>query len=199
MEQGAPVFGAVAAPSLRAEYAAALSLAIDDLDETLPLQMVSTGLPYLLVPVRRGLERARIAHPAFEELLGKIGAKFVYVFDPRAEAHRDNAGAVEDVATGAPLVPPPPIVHMVSRSRRRRCSGAGRFVRRPNQITTHIAGTAEAITGVSVGGVSAWSAARSSASGGTTAPEMRMWVARSAHRQPKDIIPCEAGVVSPGQ
>ncbi len=70
MEQGAPTFGSVATPELRAEYAAALSLTVDDLDETLPLQMVSTGLPYLLVPVRRGLERARIAHP---EVRGTAG------------------------------------------------------------------------------------------------------------------------------
>src|SRR5215813_590787 len=50
MEQGAPIFGAVAAPELRGEYATALSLTADNLDETLPLQLVSTGLPYLLVP-----------------------------------------------------------------------------------------------------------------------------------------------------
>src|SRR5215831_19776436 len=101
MEQGIPTFGAVATSDLRAEYAAALSLSVDDLDEALPLQMVSTGLSYLLVPVQRGLERARIAHSAFEALLGRIGAKFVYVFDSQTCEGRtwDNAGLVEDVAT----------------------------------------------------------------------------------------------------
>jgi PhzF family phenazine biosynthesis protein len=156
MEQDAPIFGEVAPPALRAEYAAALSLTLDDLDETAPLQMVSTGLPYLLVPVRTGLERARIAHPAFEALLGKIGAKFVYVFDPREREGRtwDNAGLVEDVATGSAAGPtaaylvryglaqPEAVLTLVQ----------GRFVGRPSQITARVVGSAEAISGVSLGG-----------------------------------------------
>jgi trans-2,3-dihydro-3-hydroxyanthranilate isomerase len=156
MEQGTPIFGDVAAPSLRAKYAAALSLAIDDLDETLPLQMVSTGLPYLLIPVRRGLERTRIAHPAFEELLGKIGAKFVYVFDPRAREGRtwDNAGAVEDVATGSAAGPTAAYLvrYGYAQPESAMLLAQGRFVGRPSQITARVAGTSEAISGVSVGG-----------------------------------------------
>jgi PhzF family phenazine biosynthesis protein len=156
MEQGAPVFGEIASPELRAEYAAALSLTIDDLDEALPLQMVSTGLPYLLVPVRTGLERACIAHPAFEALLGRIGAKFVYVFDPQAREGRtwDNAGLVEDVATGSAAGPT--VAYLVryglAQPKTEIILAQGRFVGRPSQILARVAGTAEAITGVSVGG-----------------------------------------------
>jgi trans-2,3-dihydro-3-hydroxyanthranilate isomerase len=156
MEQGAPIFGEVASPALRAEYAAALSLAVDDLDETLPLQMVSTGLPYLLVPVRRGLDRARIRRPAFEALLGRVGAKFVYVFDPRAREGRtwDNAGAVEDVATGSAAGPTAAYLvrYSLAQPETEILLSQGRFVGRPSQITARVAGTAEAITGVSVGG-----------------------------------------------
>jgi trans-2,3-dihydro-3-hydroxyanthranilate isomerase len=156
MEQGAPVFGEIASPELRAEYAAALSLTIDDLDEALPLQMVSTGLPYLLVPVRTGLERACIAHPAFEALLGRIGAKFVYVFDPQAREGRtwDNAGLVEDVATGSAAGPT--VAYLVryglAQPETEIILAQGRFVGRPSQILARVAGTAGAITGVSVGG-----------------------------------------------
>jgi PhzF family phenazine biosynthesis protein len=156
MEQGAPVFGAVASPELRADYAAALSLAVEDLDEALPLQLVSTGLPYLLVPVRHGLERARITHPAFEALLERIGAKFVYVFDPHAREGRtwDNAGLVEDVATGSAAGPTAAYLvrYGLAQPETELLLAQGRFVGRPSQIRARVAGTFEAITGVSVGG-----------------------------------------------
>lgn len=156
MEQGAPVFGEIASQELRAEYAISLSLTTDDLDETLPLQMVSTGLPYLLVPVRRGLERVRIAHPAFEALLGQMGAKFVYVFDPQAREGRtwDNAGLVEDVATGSAAGPTAAYLvrYGLAQPGTEIVLAQGRFVGRPSQIQARVAGTAEAITGVSVGG-----------------------------------------------
>jgi trans-2,3-dihydro-3-hydroxyanthranilate isomerase len=73
----------------------------------LPMQAVSTGLPYLIVPVCRGLERARMISDDFEQQLARVGAKFVYVFDPRSTWGRtwDNRGAVEDVATGSAAGP----------------------------------------------------------------------------------------------
>jgi trans-2,3-dihydro-3-hydroxyanthranilate isomerase len=156
MEQGAAIFGAVASPELRAEYVAALSLTADDLDETLPLQIVSTGLPYLLVPVRRNLERARIAHSAFEALLDQIGAKFVYVFDPQTREGRtwDNAGLVEDVATGSAAGPTAAYLvrYGLAQPEAEIIMAQGRFVGRPSQIRARVVGSAEAITGVSVGG-----------------------------------------------
>ncbi|HEY7021186.1 MAG TPA: PhzF family phenazine biosynthesis protein [Ktedonobacterales bacterium] len=156
MEQGVPTLGEIAPPELRAEYANALSLTLDDLDETLPLQMVSTGLPYLLMPVRRGLERARITHPAFEALLSRIGAKFVYVFDPHTREGRtwDNAGLVEDVATGSAAGPTAAylVCYGLAQPETELVLAQGRFVGRPSQITARVAGSAEAITGVSVSG-----------------------------------------------
>ena len=68
---------------IRSKFARALSLRRGDL-HSLPMQVVSTGLPYLIVPVSRGLERARIVVEDFEERLASVGAKFVYVFDPDA-------------------------------------------------------------------------------------------------------------------
>jgi predicted PhzF superfamily epimerase YddE/YHI9 len=61
----------------------------------------------LIVPVRGGLEQARISHPRFEKLLAASGAKFVYVLDPDRPEGRtwDNAGRVEDVATGSAAGP----------------------------------------------------------------------------------------------
>src|SRR5215831_11628740 len=156
MDQGTPDFGEIASSELRAEYATALSLAVEDLDGALPLQMVSTGLPYLLVPVRRGLERARIAHPAFESLLGQIGAKFVYVFDPHAREGRtwDNAGLVEDVATGSAAGPTAAYLvrYGLAQPETELLLAQGRFVGRPSQLRAQVVGGAEAIATVTVGG-----------------------------------------------
>jgi trans-2,3-dihydro-3-hydroxyanthranilate isomerase len=106
MNQGSPDVGPPLGDADAARFAAALDLCEDDLHR-LPMQIVSTGLPYLIVPVSRGLERARIVVEDFEHRLASVGAKFVYVFDPERREGRtwDNAGAVEDVATGSAAGP----------------------------------------------------------------------------------------------
>ena len=53
-------------------FAAALNLHLEDLSATLPMEVVSTGLRYLIVPLDRGLERARIVTPDFEALLASL-------------------------------------------------------------------------------------------------------------------------------
>jgi PhzF family phenazine biosynthesis protein len=105
MDQGIPRLGPVVANELAQAYRDALNLG--QLHPALPVQVVSTGLPYLIVPVQGGLERARIGHPDFEGLLGASGAKFVYVLDPDRPEGRtwDNAGRIEDVATGSAAGP----------------------------------------------------------------------------------------------
>lgn len=81
MNQGSPILGSPLTHLDAARFAHALDLRDDEL-HALPMQVVSTGLPYLIVPVARGLERARIVVDDFEERLARVGAKFVYVFDP---------------------------------------------------------------------------------------------------------------------
>ena len=107
MDQGVPHFGPAIAGEPARAYSDALNLAPGQLHPALPMQVVSTGLPYLIVPVQDGLERARISHPRFEELLAASGAKFVYVLDPDRPEGRtwDNAGRIEDVATGSAAGP----------------------------------------------------------------------------------------------
>ena len=107
MDQDVPSAPVTLQPAHRAEVASALSLSDHDLVD-LPMQVISTGLPYLIVPVTaHGLERARIAVRNFEAVLAAVGAKFVYVLDPARREGRtwDNAGAVEDVATGSAAGP----------------------------------------------------------------------------------------------
>lgn len=107
MDQGIPQFG----PTVVAERAAALGNAVgltrEQLHPSLPMQVVSTGLEYLIVPIVGGLAQARICRPDFEALLREVGAKFVYVLDPERPEGRtwDNAGLIEDVATGSAAGP----------------------------------------------------------------------------------------------
>nr|WP_320146617.1 PhzF family phenazine biosynthesis protein [uncultured Anaeromusa sp.] len=107
MEQGTTQFGRSLSTDEAKTAAAALRLQPSDLHAVYPLEVASNGLPYLLVPVRQGLEEARIVAPDFAELLDSWGAKFVYLFQPETLEGRtwDNRGLVEDVATGSAAGP----------------------------------------------------------------------------------------------
>ena len=138
MDQGVPHFGPVIAGEQARTYSTALNLSPGQLHPVLPVQVVSTGLPYLIVPVRGGLERARISHPRFEELLAASGAKFVYVLDPGRPEGRtwDNAGRIEDVATGSAAGPAAGYLlhHGVRPSGEPLLIHQGRFTGRPSTI-----------------------------------------------------------------
>jgi trans-2,3-dihydro-3-hydroxyanthranilate isomerase len=137
MNQGAAVLAAPLGQHDAARFAAALGLSDADLHE-LPAQVVSTGLPYLIIPVAAGLDRARIAVGDFEERLASVGAKFAYVFDPDEREGRswDNAGAVEDVATGSAAGPAAAYLaaHGLARPDQAVRIHQGRFLRRPSVI-----------------------------------------------------------------
>lgn len=107
MDQGIPEFIGPVEEDLRNVYLEALNLNDENLHPTLPMEVVSTGLPYLIVPLASGLKQAKISVTNFEELLHKVNAKFAYVFDVDKMEGRtwDNNGAVEDVATGSAAGP----------------------------------------------------------------------------------------------
>jgi trans-2,3-dihydro-3-hydroxyanthranilate isomerase len=82
MTQPAPVFGATHDP---AEVAAVLNVPVDalgfaDLDPALPIQVVSTGMPFCLVPFRslEALSQLDIPLAAAQPWLDRAGAKFFY-------------------------------------------------------------------------------------------------------------------------
>jgi len=85
----------------------ASELTANDLYPGYPLEVVSTGLPYLLIPLKDAIERVKISVSNFEELLSEVDAKFAYFFDPDELECRtwDNFGLVEDVATGSAAGP----------------------------------------------------------------------------------------------
>jgi trans-2,3-dihydro-3-hydroxyanthranilate isomerase len=77
MRQNDPVFGAVHAP---AAVAAAIGLSVDDLDPALPIQTVSTGLAFCIVPLRSLEVAARLAipQPLAQAYLAGTDAKFFH-------------------------------------------------------------------------------------------------------------------------
>ncbi|WP_374568852.1 PhzF family phenazine biosynthesis protein [Ideonella sp.] len=108
MNQGQASLGPAVPENALAPILAQLSLAPADLAPGLPARVVSTGLPYLVVPVRPdALARTAIQGPDLEAKLATLGAKFVFVLDAANRELRtwDNLGRVEDVATGSAAGP----------------------------------------------------------------------------------------------
>jgi len=106
MQQNPPVFGAV---HDRAAVAAALNLGIEDLDPDLPVQTVSTGMAFCIVPLRSLAVAARLSIPqhSAQAYLARSDAKFFFCIAPAApesEAQWHNRMQFyngEDPATGS--------------------------------------------------------------------------------------------------
>lgn len=138
MDQGRAAFGPPLAAAAAAPFAAAMGLEPGDLHPDFPAQMVSTGLPYLLLPVRSGLERAGVRIPGFEALLADVDARFAYVLDVEQREGRtwDNLGVAEDVATGSAAGPVGAYLvrHGAARAGEEIILNQGRFLDRPSTM-----------------------------------------------------------------
>jgi trans-2,3-dihydro-3-hydroxyanthranilate isomerase len=111
-----------------------------DLVSGISAKVVSTGLPYLIVPVRpAALARAAIQGSDLESLLRTIGAKFVLVLDVERPEIRtwDNLGKVEDVATGSAAGPAAAYLFSLGLADRNLPVdlAQGRFAGRPSRLT----------------------------------------------------------------
>ena len=132
----------------------AYSLVSEQLDDAYPIEVVSTGLPYLLVPVKSGLSGVRIAVDDMEERLSRFGAKFAYFFDTSTLECRtwDNTGAYEDVATGGAAGPL--ISYLVRKGRFARNERVtlrqGRFLNRESRIDGFVNDKGEVVVSGSV-------------------------------------------------
>jgi trans-2,3-dihydro-3-hydroxyanthranilate isomerase len=109
MQQQPARFGDVVDP---AQAAAVLGLELRDLDDRFPSQQVSTGLPFLIVPVRSlpAVQRARLDRARADELYRARGSDTVYFFCPQtldganqihARMFAERFGVPEDPATGS--------------------------------------------------------------------------------------------------
>ncbi len=144
MDQGFATMGAPIPLIQNDQFLQALSLSSSDLAPELPLQVVSTGLPYLIVPVRAHLERAQIVVGNFEALLATVGAKFVYVLDVEEREGRtwDNYGRVEDIATGSAAGPAAAylVAYGLAKSGEKLVLSQGRFLDRPSELYAIVRG-----------------------------------------------------------
>jgi len=108
MNQGKAEFGTVLTKEQEVEFLRFFNLKEEDKAGNLPFQVVSTGLPYLILPVKSSsLPGVKVTIPYLETELNKLGAKFFYVLDVENLQGRtwDNFGLVEDIATGSAAGP----------------------------------------------------------------------------------------------
>jgi len=154
LDQGMPQFiGLVTEQRLFAE---AFDLTPDDLHPDLPLEVVSTGLRYLIIPVKAGgLEHARIRHNLTARL-HEVNAQFAVLFDEATLEirHWNNDGLIEDVATGsaAGTIGAYRLRHGLARGGERFVLHQGRFTGRPSTLHIQPEGTPEVVQTVKVGG-----------------------------------------------
>ncbi len=154
LDQGMPEFlGTVN----RAEWiASAFGLRSSDLCLDLPLEVVSTGLRYLIVPVLPGaLRKARIREDVSEKLRS-VGAQFAVLLDEsvREVRHWNNDGIIEDIATGsaAGTVGAYRLRHGLARGGQTFILNQGQFTGRPSTLRVLPEGTPERVHNVKVGG-----------------------------------------------
>jgi trans-2,3-dihydro-3-hydroxyanthranilate isomerase len=109
MEQKEPVFGEVVQPETAAGI---LSLHPDDIDHRFPVQEVSTGLPFFIVPLKdlATIKRSQIQKNLFFDFIKTRQAKAFLLFCPEtyhkehhlnARVYVDYYGIPEDPATGS--------------------------------------------------------------------------------------------------
>ncbi len=138
MNQGKAEFLCEVSKEKRNKYVHALNLSEENLSEEFPMEVVSSGLPYLLVPLTSGIENAKIINSKFEEMLKEVGAKFAYIFDVNYIEGRtwDNQRNVEDVATWSAAGPLGAYLykHNIFNVGHEIIINQGRFVGRPSKI-----------------------------------------------------------------
>ncbi len=109
MSQIEPTFGPQHQPQVVADV---LDLRVTELDDRFPIEEVSTGLPFFIVPLKNiaALKKAKIVSERYFELIANTAAKGILVFCP--EPHEPNNdvsvrvfvdyyGVPEDPATGS--------------------------------------------------------------------------------------------------
>ena len=153
MNQGTPEFLSQIPQRSLGNIGEAFNLTKENLAD-LPLEVVSTGLSYLIVPLKSGLDK--VQHSNIAPLLSKYNAKFVYFYDILKQEGRtwDNNGNVEDIATGSAVGPLGAylVKHNLAKLNETITIHQGRFLRRPSELTVMASGTKDAITQIAVSG-----------------------------------------------
>ena len=165
MEQPPPTFGTTfARPEIIAQM---LSLPLDALDPHLPVEVVSTGVPYLIVPLTSlsAVRDLRFRHDVWAREVAAFSPASIFVFAMETETvgatthcrmFSTDEGGIEDAATGSAngplgcylarhgLIARQPTVSIVSEQ--------GFEMGRPSLIHIEIGRDGDLITAVRVGG-----------------------------------------------
>ena len=138
MDQGLAEFDAQLSAAQAAAFTSAFGLDHDEQDLRYPATVVSTGLPYVLLPVTgAGLAKAK-QQRALDLELRACGAAFVFLLDIDAREGRtwDPAGVIEDIATGSAAGPV--AAYLVAHGLAPRGTplqlNQGRFLQRPSRL-----------------------------------------------------------------
>ena len=155
MAQGKPEFIRTLTCNEIEEALSALNLNTNNL-ANYPLEVISTGLPYLIIPITSGIEDANICITDFEALLESFGAKVVYVFDILNFEGRtwDNDGSVEDIATGSAAGPTAAFLtkHKLALCDSPITISQGRFLGRPSEIEVYVETEKNSVSNIWVSG-----------------------------------------------
>src|SRR5262249_21757051 len=118
--------------------AEAFGLTPEDLDPHLPLQVVSTGLRYLVVPLVPGAMQCARVVSNLDARLRSHDAQYAVLFDENAleQRHWSNDGVLEDVATGsaAGVIGAYRLLHGLAVAGKTFILDQGRFVGRPSEL-----------------------------------------------------------------
>jgi trans-2,3-dihydro-3-hydroxyanthranilate isomerase len=109
MKQVEPVFGEITEPGTISEL---IGVGQNDIDERFPVQEVSTGLPFIIVPLKTldAVKRAKVVMDKLLDWAKDRGSREVFVFcretynrenDINARMFAECAGVPEDPATGS--------------------------------------------------------------------------------------------------
>jgi trans-2,3-dihydro-3-hydroxyanthranilate isomerase len=160
MRQRDPEFGQVHED--RKAIARVAGLTVGDLDANLPVQTVSTGMPFAIVPIKTlaAIRNLRFSWQAASEYLAKTDAKFLYFVTRQAEEPASTLHARmifyngEDPATGSAggCCAAWAVQHGVVKSEERAIIEQGFEMKRASRIHFRATKTDTSVTNVRVGG-----------------------------------------------
>ncbi len=137
-----------------------LGLTQADLRSDLKPQVISTGLDYLILPIHStAIDRVVFHGDDLESELAKLQAKFVFILDIEKREIRtwDNAGKVEDIATGSAAGPAAAFLyeHGLAQADQTVQIQQGRFRQRPSNLRVAKNAQGEILVSGGVWGISA--------------------------------------------
>jgi trans-2,3-dihydro-3-hydroxyanthranilate isomerase len=159
MTQAEPKFGQI---HDRNKIAEVTGIPLEDIESSLPIQTVSTGVPFTILPLRNleAIRRLNINHTRAAEYLSSTGGKFFFsvcreTVDPNAHVHaRMLFYNGEDPATGSAsgCAAAWMVQHGVAHSDERVMIEQGLEMKRPSRIFVRASRTNDRVVNVRVGG-----------------------------------------------